>query len=243
MSREFLIESAKKPQRIFLQDGFWNTKIQTGVLHKHDYIELHLVAGGICRFALGKEEVTLEDGQLLAIPAGVLHCCKGCEQGTRHTAFQVDLPVDEAAIYALPLALVEEFFCQIEKISEREDYGVIASFISLLCSYVQGDAPLLAGTVSDERFLIREFFTHRYSEDVCLGDLAEHLHRSERQTERLLLAHTGRTFREELIHTRMEIARHLLTTTHLSLRQISEDVGYRSYAGFWKAMQREEKKK
>ena len=238
MSREFLIESAKKPSRIFLQDGFWNTKIQTGVLHKHDYVELHLVAGGVCRFALGKEEVTLEDGQLLAIPAGVLHCCRSSEQGTRHTAFQVDLPVSEVAIYTLSSALVEEFFCQIEKISAREDYGVIASFVSLLCSYVYRDAPLLAGAVSDERFLIREFFTHRYSEDVHLSDLAAYLHRSERQTERLLLVHTGRSFREELTHTRMEIAHHLLATTSLSLRQVSEYVGYRSYAGFWKAMRR-----
>ena len=239
MDRELLIETNGNTQKIFLQNGFWDTQVQSGPLHKHHYAEMHLVTGGSCRFFLEREEVSLKDGDLLVIPSGQLHGCVGREEKTRHTAFQIDLPAERAQIYGIPASLVEEFFRQIEAVERQGDYRVIASFISLLCSYRRKERPLLPRTIADERFLIREFFTHHYSEDVHLGDLASYLHRSERQTERLLLSHTGRTFREELTHTRMEIARHLLASGALSLRQIAEYVGYRSYAGFWKAMQRE----
>ena len=82
------------------------------------------------------------------------------------------------------------------------------------------------------------FFSNRYSEDVRLSDLAEAIHLSERQTERLVIEHTGRGFRDELTETRVKIARQRLADKNMTLGEIAGYVGYRSYAGFWKAMKK-----
>ena len=90
--------------------------------------------------------------------------------------------------------------------------------------------------MTDYGFLIHEFFSLHYSEDLHLCDLAQFLHLSERQTERLVIEHTGNTFRNELTAIRMTIAKKLLTSSQMSLTEISQYVGYKSYAGFWKAL-------
>jgi transcriptional regulator GlxA family with amidase domain len=54
----------------------------------------------------------------------------------------------------------------------------------------------------------------------------------------VLRKYTGQTFGENLLRQRMTVAENLMETTGLSLRAISEYVGYESYGGFWKAYKR-----
>ena len=112
--------------------------------------------------------------------------------------------------------------------------------MSLLCSYFFKDEKSTAHRINDPKFLICEFFSNQYSLDVNLGDLAKVLCLSERQAERLVVNLTGKTFQEELTSKRIAMAKRLKKTTALSLKEISEYVGYRSYSGFWKAMKKEE---
>ena len=68
-----------------------------------------------------------------------------------------------------------------------------------------------------------------------MRDIANYLHLSERQSERLIIDYTGHSFRDELVATRMNMAKILFSTTDMSLSEISQYVGYKSYNGFWKA--------
>lgn len=113
-------------------------------------------------------------------------------------------------------------------------------YIGLFCSYFQNEEILKAQPITDYGFLIHEFFTNNYSFDIHLSDLADELHLSQRQAERLVIEYTGNSFREELCQTRVTMAKELLKNTGMSLGEVSRYVGYRSYAGFWKAMKKYE---
>ncbi len=65
--------------------------------------------------------------------------------------------------------------------------------------------------------------------------LAEQLHISRRQLNRILMTHYGMNFREKLLHSRMDKAAWLLRTTNLPVSEISEAVGYVSETSFYKA--------
>lgn len=65
--------------------------------------------------------------------------------------------------------------------------------------------------------------------------LAQELHISPRQLNRVLLTHYRMSYREKLLRTRMDRAAWLLRTTDLSVGQISEAVGYMSETSFFKA--------
>ena len=119
-----------------------------------------------------------------------------------------------------------------------DDHSSVAAYISLFCSSFESNARRMPIPITDYGFLIFEFFSRNYKEQVRLCDLAELLHLSNRQAERLVLEHTGRSFREELAATRVRIANQLLKTTDMSLAEIAEYTGYRSYAGLWKAMKK-----
>ena len=58
------------------------------------------------------------------------------------------------------------------------------------------------------------------------------------EMERLVIKHTGHTFREELTAHRTEMGRYLLDNSEMSPGEIARYVGYRSYAGFRKAMKK-----
>ena len=105
----------------------------------------------------------------------------------------------------------------------------------MFLSYFSANERLEAKEVTDYGFLIHEFFSIHYNEDIHLRDIANYLHLAERQSERLIIDYTGHSFRDELVATRMNMAKILFSTTDMSLSEISQYVGYKSYNGFWKA--------
>ena len=88
---------------------------------------------------------------------------------------------------------------------------------------------------NDEGYIICEFFSNHYNGVIKVSDLAKTLGFSEKQTERLVLKFTGRTFKQELVSRRMEMARYLEKNTNMTMTEIALYVGYNSYNGFWKA--------
>ena len=83
--------------------------------------------------------------------------------------------------------------------------------------------------------LMDEYFTHFYKEEPSLQTLAEQLHLSVSQTQRLLKSYYGTSFREQLTHSRIDIAKRMILDGSLSLETIAEEVGYSSYNGFFEA--------
>ena len=225
-------------QKIFLQKGFYSDDPPTIGIHRHNYTEVHLIIGGSVCFTTDYGEYVVSDSEMLIIPQGVYHGCKIFDEGIKHTAFQVECETDFIKRISVNKGLAEAFFEEISKTAQNGDHGTVASFISVLCSYFCLSVPFEASKISDISFLIREYFSNHYGADASLGDLACILHLSERQTERLVEACMGRSFKEEIAATRMAIAERILKLTDMSMTEVAQYVGYRTYAGFWKAFQK-----
>lgn len=238
MYNELTIAMRRKKYRVFLQNGFYSPFIVKKNLHKHNFAEVHLVANGSAVFSVGDRIFPLHSGSLLLIPRGIFHCPIEGEKDTLHTAFQIDCEVNAVSVYDIEPDSITRFLREIEACKTSQDYSRIAIYIALFCSFFLPDEKVPIQPVTDYGFLIHEFLSVRYGEDLRLTDLADYLHLSERQCERLVIEHTGNTFREELATVRMNIAGNLLKTSNMSLKEIAEYVGYRSYAGFWKAMKK-----
>ena len=118
---------------------------------------------------------------------------------------------------------------------DRYDFNRIHPYLSFLCNgIVETKVELL--TVTNREFIIHEFFENRYSEDVTVLDLARELNLSKKQTARLVKKYMGTGFSVALTRYRLDAAKQLLICDEsLSMADVAELVGYRSYSGFWKA--------
>lgn len=227
----------EQKHRAFLQIGFYIPCAYAKNMHKHNHTELHIVTEGCSRFCVNGKEQVVKGGTLLVFPKGTVHRCTSVESSALHIAFQTDCEAEQFSLYPIRSDLIREFSREIAEARDSGDHTRVAAYISLLCGYYS-QQPLMARPIADHGFLIREFFSRNYAQDVHLSDLAEELCTSERHAERLVIRHTGHSFREELTATRMVMARQLMDDSDMSLTQIAQYVGYRSYSGFWKALKK-----
>ena len=86
-------------------------------------------------------------------------------------------------------------------------------------------------------FLCDRYFSGG-AQDRSAEELAGLLRVSKRQMNRCLQEYYGMSFREKLVHTRMECAAWLLRTSERSVEEIVPIVGYGSESGFFKAFRR-----
>ena len=235
---EIIAMIGSKEHRVFFQNGFYLMSTTPPPIHKHNYAEIHVISGGDSVFTVDNQVYTVGDGGVIVIPPKTYHFFKSTDKECFHSAFQIDLEIRSTLVSRIDPAVISIFFKEIEKAGVDGDHTVLSAYISLICSHFEGIHKELPKTASDYGFSIREFFSQNYNGDIKLSSLAEWLHISERQAERLVIQHTGRTFREELAAIRIDMAKHLLATTDMSLSEVAAYVGYRSYAGFWKAMKK-----
>ena len=235
-SNELTVRIGGRDRKVFLQNGFYSSAAPTQYMHKHSYAEVHFVCEGTAKFAVDDKEITLSDGAFAVIPAEAYHGCVFMDGEARHCAFQIEYDVFDIELHSVNKGIATEFLDEIDRCGKNGDHLRISAFIALICSYLS--PPIEAKRVTDIGFLISEFFSNNYGADARLEDLADALHLSKRQAERLVEAHTGRSFREELTATRMLVAERLIGISAMPLSQVAQYVGYRSYAGFWKAFQK-----
>ena len=81
---------------------------------------------------------------------------------------------------------------------------------------------------------IDSFFEQHFADSSGEEALAKILHVSRRHLIRILQENYGMTYRQKLIHTRMDYAAWLLRTTDTQISQISNTVGYNSEAAFFR---------
>ena len=88
--------------------------------------------------------------------------------------------------------------------------------------------------------LVEDAFFYGY-QTLRLGDLARLLNLSERQTQRFLLNHYGKSFTQKRTDAQMAAAAELLRNSALSVTQIAEQTGFQSASLFTKTFQKQEK--
>jgi AraC-like DNA-binding protein len=90
------------------------------------------------------------------------------------------------------------------------------------------------GSVDEKKTLIIEkFFDTGYHRDITAEQLANQLHVSIRQLNRIMRDKYNMTFMQKLIEIRMEAAKKYLESTDLSVNEISKKVGYDSESNFY----------
>ncbi len=236
INKETLINIAGKETTIFMQDGFFSFFDTDTSTHKNAYTELHCIEKGTMEYVIDGESFLTQPGDLIVIPAGVFHS-KRILDTEKHSAciFQVDIKVENVLKHKLsPDIFTELIKCAREYSNEGKSLK-LSSYLALVCSHIVEEIPKPLGNVQDRRFLIYEFFYNNYHLEAHISDLARMLNLSQKQTERSVLQYTGRHFRNELAYRRIEVAKHLLETENITLREAAERVGYKSYSGFWKA--------
>lgn len=235
MGNEIVIKNGTREHKVFFQVGFYTPFLLPTPIHKHNYAEIHLVTDDAEFYIDGKHHYS-KDGNLLLIPKNTPHCIIKGSDGPCHVAFQIDYDVKAFSSCHICPQLARDFINEIINSGTTDDYSVITAYIRLLCSFLAIEEKPSVQPITDYGFLICEYFSQHYTENLCLSDLAEELHLSQRQTERLVIKYTGHSFRQELTALRVEMAKHLLERSNMSMGQIAQAVGYRSYAGFWKAL-------
>ena len=238
MFNELSVKIGTQNYTVFFKGSFYQPEISTPHLHKHNYAEIHIVTGANATYIINDRTYNLKDGSMLVIPRDTFHCCTKKDERAMLPAFQVTYTVSKPQVYNVNKNICAEFLKEIEACKKCEDYSKVSSYISIFCSNMCDEEKLTAQPITDYAFLIYEFFSTNYSGDVKLADLANMLHLSERQTERLVIEHTGKTFKEELTSMRMEMAQKLMESG-MPLTEIARYVGYKSYAGFYKAMKKQ----
>ncbi|MBE7024884.1 MAG: helix-turn-helix domain-containing protein [Ruminococcaceae bacterium] len=84
-------------------------------------------------------------------------------------------------------------------------------------------------------FIIEEYFNQYYMENISLKSLSAILFLSEKQTDRMIKKAFGEGFRQHLCKIRMLVAQRFLVDSDKEVQKIAEEVGYRSYNGFYLA--------
>lgn len=91
---------------------------------------------------------------------------------------------------------------------------------------------------NQQYFLIEQFINTHYHEKTSTEDIASILHISRRQADRIVEQIFEKSYATLLLERRMSIANILLKKTDMTCVQISEEVGYSSYPGFYLAFRK-----
>lgn len=235
MNNILSIKVGEDYKKVFLQNGFYQHNAKLSPLHSHNYSEIHLVIRGTVRFFVGNKSYDIDAGNIIIIPPKVFHWVMADNEDSSRAAFQFEHPVTEFFYTKISQQILLELEKEIEYALKTNNYATVSPYLSIVCAKLTEDATETAIPISDYAFLIHEFFSNRYNQDVKLSDLAEELKLSEKQTQRLVKKHTGETFGNVLTKKRMALAQTLMETSDFSKNDICERVGYQSYGGFSKA--------
>lgn len=88
---------------------------------------------------------------------------------------------------------------------------------------------------NQQYFLIEQYINTHYNKKTSVEEIAESLHISRRQADRIVDQIFGKTYATLILERRMSIAQTLLQKTDMACTQIAEKVGYTSYTGFYVA--------
>lgn len=225
------------PAVLYMQTGFFDHKELKYPIHSHSYSEIHIFLAGSAVLEYDRRNIDIAAGEVFLVPANKYHRYRYFSSESRRVSFLIK---HDAAPDAFKKSAFQHFFVPLlcSEIDRYRLYGFcnkLKALISYICSDLFESEGEALTPVMDREFIIREFFSKKYDSNIRLDDLAAALNLSPKQTAREIKKVTGRTFREELTRTRLEMAELLSRTTKLSYTEISEAVGYSSYSGFYKA--------
>ncbi|WP_160691948.1 helix-turn-helix transcriptional regulator [Clostridium sp. C2-6-12] len=257
----FLIKLENCSIRII--DGNWGTFKKSFTNHMHSYYELHYVSGGQGALIADTLNIPLYKGCFYLLPPRINH-----EQLSNpldnleeyHLAFELTCNSEKDlawkclfsnGYYNTNQNNLEIFFDNIVKESNEMQYGYVdkihqniqSIFITLIRSISKNNDEISVTQANwDDRriMLIDQAFIYEYN-TIALSTLSNKLKLSTRQTQRFIQDKYGVPFSTLKLRSRLSHAAMLLTTTKLSLDEISLQVGYLNYSFFSKSFKNQYK--
>lgn len=239
MPREISITVGTETIQVFMQRHFWNNDYMDSPLHKHKFTEVHIVLEGQIEYRAYDKHILLLPGDMTVIPPEAMHDSRDVAGDSKRITFQITKRIDEFCVTHLGTGLTSMLEDKIALYLSSGDNLQLGACLTLICSYLPGMSKYLVRPVQNPNYLIDHFISRNYNETISLQDVAEELNMSKQHTLRLIQKCTGHSFRTELRNRRLEVSRYLMEHTDLSLEQIAEQVGYKSYNGLWKALNRD----
>lgn len=252
--RDFNILIKLENCSIKIIDGNWGVFHNSFTKHMHSYYELHYVTGGQGTLITDEFKMQLYKGCFYLLPPRTNH-----EQRSNpsefleeyHLAFELVSKADKDSIWECLLLNgyydtkqneIEIFFNQIVWESTQKQYGFLdkiyqniqSIFITLVRSSinVNHDSSIPSVNLDDRRsMLIDEALLFDYK-TITLSSLSDQLKLSIRQTQRFIKDKYGVSFSILKFQSKLNHAAMLLSTTNLSLEEISFQVGYKNYSFF-----------
>ena len=238
MNNEFIIDINGSEAKIYMQTGFFNHKDLCSPLHKHLFVEMHIFLSGNAVMQCDNKDIILKEGDVLFIPANMLHKYQSFGEDSKRISFLLDFNkcCNTPDKLSLPKALLPLICKEIQAYTLTGRDSKLKALLSYICSdFLTAEAEKPKIPITNRELIVEDFFTKKYSSSATLVDLAHELMLSCKQTEREVKRLTGNTFIEEMSKRKVEAAIMLSQTTSLSLAEISKLVGYTSYCGFYKA--------
>ena len=221
--------------------------------HNHADYELHILLRGMCKVDVEDAEYSVGENNAFLIAPGQYH--KPVPVQGEFERFSMTFSVEEGKLLrslqnAVPVCRVypitEEiaFLCR-RIFAERINMNpfrksalqnllpllLIDNFRLLQVSDVGAVVPM---PPSPKRYTEQiDSYFEQHLADAKVEQLAEELHFSRSQVNRVLKKHYGMTFREKLIQARMDRAARLLRSTDLRVDAIAAEVGYTAAPSFY----------
>lgn len=224
--------------------------------HCNAEYELHVITRGKCTVDVEDTHNKLQGGQAILIAPGKYHEAHIHSGEFERLSFDFSLSngqlsdamrktVAESVVFN-PTA---DFIGHCDKLVLESIYknplreAAIHSLLTLLTVSLFRNLQLVKYTEPDRRkreelerkHLIDNYFEQNISEMCGASALAEQLHLSSRQLNRVLKEYYGMGFQEKLIKKRMDHAALLLRTTDRRISDVISMVGYNSQTAFYKA--------
>lgn len=221
--------------------------------HNHADYELHILLRGRCKVDVEGTEYTVGENCAFLIAPGQYHrsvpvqgdferfsMTFSVEPGLLLRSMQEEVPLCRVyPITAEIASLCRQFFAERIHITPFRR-AALQNLLSLLLIHnfrllqVSDVSTLSPMPPSPKRYTEQiDGYFEQHLADAKVEHLAEELHLSRSQVNRVLKKHYGMTFREKLIQARLDRAARLLRSTELRVDAIAAEVGYTAPPSFY----------
>lgn len=112
----------------------------------------------------------------------------------------------------------------------------LAECINLLNAMPEQSCSIQRGGIDDRQYyLIEQYINTKYAQKTSADEIAELLHVSRRQADRIVKRIFGKTYAALIQERRMSIAQTMIQKTDMCCTKIAEKIGYCTYTGFYVA--------
>ncbi len=239
----FGVEGCYLKQLKFTED----TRVTTLKTHHHNEYELHLITRGAQTYETEGRVATVRAGFAYIIPPGVRHRMVAVEPSSEKYAIsfkydfrtrELTLPeLSDARELELPSGVLEALTFVEEEASRRGELSRVLCEMRLF----EGLALLFRGLGLDERrsepepelsppilTMAKQYIADNSESAPSVRDVAVYCHIGEKQLTRIFRRYEGITVFEYIRRERLELAKRLLDEGELTLREISERLGFAS---------------